>query len=118
MALFPAFFTLYVAQERRSAVQAMQFSNGLSNPAGLWLGHLMFDSIFSLVAATILVIVFAAMSAIFEGLGYLWLIMVLHGFTGTLFAYAWTVFITSPVAAFASVATYQLVMFGVSIDTC
>lgn len=24
----------------------MQFSNGLSNPWGLWLGHLFFDSIF------------------------------------------------------------------------
>ena len=60
--VLPAFFTLYVAQERRSSVQAMQFSNGLSNPAGLWLGHLMFDSIFSIVIATILVIVFTAKS--------------------------------------------------------
>ena len=68
--MFPAFFTLYVARERRSSVQAMQFSNGLSNPAGLWLGHLMFDSILSVVAATILVIVFAAQSTLFTGLGY------------------------------------------------
>ena len=70
-AVFPAFFTLYVAQERRSSVQAMQFSNGLSNPAGLWLGHLMFDSIFSVVAATILVAVFSTQSTLFTGLGYL-----------------------------------------------
>ena len=68
--MFPAFFTLYVAQERRSSVQAMQFSNGLSNPAGLWLGHLMFDSILSVVAATILAIVFAVTSTLFTGLGY------------------------------------------------
>ena len=70
--MFPAFFTLYVARERRSDVQAMQFSNGISNPAGLWLGHLMFDSMFTTFAATLLVIVFAAkFSPLFFGLGYL-----------------------------------------------
>ena len=95
----------------------MQFSNGLSNPAGLWLGHLMFDSIIATVAATILVIVFAATSTLFHGLGFLvsslseyakretmlmspqWFIMVLYGFTGTLFAYCFSVVITSPLAA-------------------
>ena len=70
-AVYPAFFSLYVAKERRSSVQAMQFSNGLSNPAGLWLGHLMFDSIISLITATLLVIVFAGTSTLFTGLGYL-----------------------------------------------
>ena len=49
----------------------MQFSNGLSNPAGLWLGHLMFDAIFSLVVATVLAIVFATHSALFQGVGFL-----------------------------------------------
>ncbi|KAI0323366.1 P-loop containing nucleoside triphosphate hydrolase protein [Cubamyces sp. BRFM 1775] len=113
MAVFPAFFTLYVAQERRSSVQAMQFSNGLSNPAGLWLGHLMFDSLFSIISATILVIVFAAKSTLFHGLGYLWFIMVLHGMTGTLFAYCVSVIITSPVAAFASLAAYQIIVYAI-----
>jgi ATP-binding cassette subfamily A (ABC1) protein 3 len=47
----------------------MQLSNGLSNPAGLWLGHLMFDSIFSVLAATVIIIVFAATSNQFHGLG-------------------------------------------------
>lgn len=49
----------------------MQFSNGLSNPAGLWLGHLLFDSMFGVFCATILTIVFAAKSTFFQGLGYL-----------------------------------------------
>ncbi|OSD01185.1 P-loop containing nucleoside triphosphate hydrolase protein [Trametes coccinea BRFM310] len=115
MAVFPAFFTLYVAQERRSSVQAMQFSNGLSNPAGLWLGHLMFDSLFSIVSASILVGVFAAKSTLFHGLGYLWLVMVLYGFTGTLFAYCFSLFITSPLTAFAAVAAYQVVIFALYI---
>ena len=70
--VFPAFFTLYVARERQSAVQAMQFSNGISNPAGLWLGHLLFDSMFSTLGSTVLVIVYAAKFAyLFSGLGYL-----------------------------------------------
>lgn len=69
-AVYPAFFSLYVAKERRSSVQAMQLSNGLSDPIGLWLGHLLFDSMFAVVAATLIVIVFAAASNQFSGLGF------------------------------------------------
>ena len=59
-AVFPAFFTLYVSKERRSSVQAMQLSNGVSNPAGMWFGHLLFDGIPGLVIATVIAAVFAA----------------------------------------------------------
>lgn len=69
-AVYPAFFSLYVAKERRSAVQAMQLSNGLSNPVGLWLGHLLFDSMFAVLAATLIIIIFAAASNQFHGLGF------------------------------------------------
>ena len=48
----------------------MQLSNGLSDPVGLWLGHLLFDSIFGVVAATLIVIIFAAVSNQFHGLGF------------------------------------------------
>ena len=58
--VFPAFFTLYVHKERRSSVQAMQLSNGVSNPAGMWLGHLLFDGIPGVVIATVVSAVFAA----------------------------------------------------------
>ena len=51
-------------------MQAMQLSNGLSDPVGLWLGHLLFDSIFGVVAATLIVIIFAAVSNQFHGLGF------------------------------------------------
>ena len=70
MAVYPAFFSLYVAKERRSAVQAMQLSNGLADPVGMWLGHLLFDSAFGVVAATLIAIVFAAASNQFNGLGF------------------------------------------------
>lgn len=59
-AVFPAFFTLYVNKERRSSVQAMQLSNGISNPAGMWLGHLLFDGIPGIIIATVTSAVFAA----------------------------------------------------------
>jgi len=56
--------------ERRSSIQAMQLSNGLINPAGLWLGHLLFDGIFGVFLSTLITIVFAAASNQFKGLGY------------------------------------------------
>ena len=70
-ALYPPFFALYVSRERRSAVQAMQFSNGLSRPTGLWLGHLLFDTMFTIVIATAIVLVLGLTptSNQFHGLG-------------------------------------------------
>lgn len=63
---------MYVSQERRSSVQAMQFSNGLSNPIGLWLGHIMFDAIKVVIVSTVIIIVYAtAATEQFHGLGFL-----------------------------------------------
>jgi len=70
-AVYPAFFSLYVSRERRSSVQAMQLSNGLANPVGLWLGHLMFDSLFTVFIATVIVTVFSTVSNKFHGPGFL-----------------------------------------------
>lgn len=36
---------------------------------GLWFGHLMFDTIFSVILTTIIIIVFSATSNQFHGLG-------------------------------------------------
>ncbi|KAI0947262.1 hypothetical protein AcV7_009727 [Taiwanofungus camphoratus] len=111
MAAFPAFFSLYVSTERRSLVQAMQLSNGLSDPAGLWLGHLMFDSIFAVVAASVMMIIFATVSHQFHGIGYFWVVMTLYGVVGALFSYCVSLVVASPLAAFALSAGYQAVMF-------
>ncbi|KAF8590206.1 P-loop containing nucleoside triphosphate hydrolase protein [Ramaria rubella] len=111
MGVFPAFFALYVALERRSSVQAMQLSNGLTNPAGLWLGHLLFDGVFCSILATIIIIIFAVASTQFHGLGYFWLVLVLYGLASALFAYCVSLFTASPLAAFAAVAGYQVLMF-------
>nr|VWP02214.1 Beta-galactosidase [Ganoderma boninense] len=111
MAVYPAFFSLYVAKERRSAVQAMQLSNGLSDPVGLWLGHLLFDSMFAIVVASLIVIVFAAASNQFHGLGFFWVVLVLYGVVGALFSYCVSLIVASPLAAFALSAGYQVIMF-------
>ncbi|KAF9225247.1 P-loop containing nucleoside triphosphate hydrolase protein [Gyrodon lividus] len=111
MSVFPAFFSLYVSRERRSSVQAMQLSNGLSDPIGLWLGHLLWDSVFSVTIATIVIIVFAAVSDQFYGLGLFWVVLVLYGIVGALFAYCVSLFMSSPLTSFAAVAGYQIVMY-------
>ncbi|GBE77297.1 hypothetical protein SCP_0101700 [Sparassis crispa] len=111
MAAFPAFFSLYVSNERRSSVQAMQFSNGLSNPVGLWLGHLLFDAIFAVLAVSIITVVFATASNQFNGLGFLWLVFVLYGIAAVLFSYCTSLLVASPLAAFALSAGYQVVAF-------
>ncbi|KAL0575023.1 hypothetical protein V5O48_006952 [Marasmius crinis-equi] len=111
MSVFPAFFAVYVSKERISAVQAMQFSNGLTNTAGLWLGHLLFDSIFSVISSTIIIVIFATASNQFHGAGLFWLVMLLYGIAGTLFAYCVSLVVSSPLAAFATVAGYQVVIF-------
>lgn len=48
----------------------MQLSNGLANPAGLWLGHLLFDSLFGVFMSVIIAVVFATASNQFHGVGY------------------------------------------------
>jgi hypothetical protein len=70
---------MYVSRERRSSVQAMQFSNGLSNPVGLWLGHIMFDATKVIIISTVIIIVYAvAAKQQLHGLGFLVRIYSLH----------------------------------------
>ncbi|KAH8835982.1 P-loop containing nucleoside triphosphate hydrolase protein [Flagelloscypha sp. PMI_526] len=111
-AVYPAFFSLYVSEERKiTLVQAMQFSNGLSNPVGLWLGHLAFDTVFTVFSATAITIVLQVASDQFHGLGLLWLVMVLYGITATLWAYCITLITSTPLAAFATTASVQVILF-------
>ena len=108
----------------------MQLSNGVSNPAGMWLGHLLFDGIPGLIIATVITAVFAAtQSDQFKFLPLLvchflqaslvlriyrsfqWFVMVLYGYTSTLFAYCISRISSSGLAAFSICAGYQVVMF-------
>ncbi|KAG8682160.1 hypothetical protein FRC08_015150 [Ceratobasidium sp. 394] len=109
MGLWPAFFILYVSAERRSSVQAMQLSNGMT-PAGLWLGHLLFDLPWVMLIATIIIVVFATATSQFYALGALWAVIVLYGIAGALFAYVISTFVKSPLAGFALAGGYNVVM--------
>ncbi|KAG8700285.1 hypothetical protein FRC11_013061, partial [Ceratobasidium sp. 423] len=109
MGLWPAFFALYVSAERRSSVQAMQLSNGMT-PAGLWLGHLLFDFPWVVLISTIVTIIFATVTSQFYALGVLWVVMVLYGVAGALFAYVISTFVNSPLAAFAVAGGYNVVI--------
>ncbi|KIM34443.1 hypothetical protein M408DRAFT_60324 [Serendipita vermifera MAFF 305830] len=111
MGVFPAFFTLYVTKERRSAVQAMQLSNGIANPASLWFGHLMFDGMFGVIVSIIVAVVFSKVSTQFSYIPLLWFVMFLYGYTSILFAYCVSLLSASALAAFSIVAGYQVLMF-------
>jgi hypothetical protein len=52
-------------------VKAMQYSNGLASPMGLWLGHIMFDSIVVLATSSTIIIIFAIVArSQMSGLGF------------------------------------------------
>lgn len=91
----------------------------------------MFDWMFSVLSATIIIIIFAAVSNQFHGLGEFvsslfvssetndsnnlqWVVLVLYGIAGTLLAYAMSLIMASPLAAFAAATGYQVFMFVVS----
>lgn len=63
------------------------------------------------LASVVIVVVFAAVSNLFNGLGYLWLVMFLYGIVGVLLAYCGALLTSSPLAAFAAVAGYQVIIF-------
>ncbi|KAG9125344.1 hypothetical protein FRC07_008009 [Ceratobasidium sp. 392] len=106
MGLWPAFFVLYVSNERRSLVQAMQLSNGMT-PAGLWLGHLLFDLPWIVFIASVMVTIFGTVTSQFYGLGALWAVLVLYGIAGALFAYIVSTFAKSPLIGFAVTGSYN-----------
>ncbi|QRV72980.1 ABC transporter [Ceratobasidium sp. AG-Ba] len=109
MAAWPAMAALYVTKERASQVQAMQLSNGVS-PAGMWIGHLLFEIPVIFVISGAITGVFASTGQFFN-LGFVFLAIVLYGIDATLLSFVASLFIRSPIAAFAIVAGYQCIAF-------
>ncbi|KAG8705174.1 hypothetical protein FRC09_003117, partial [Ceratobasidium sp. 395] len=109
MGLWPAFFALYVSAERRTSVQAMQLSNGMT-PAGLWLGHLLFDLPWITLISTVICAVFGIVTKQFYALGAFWVVLELYGVAGALFAYVVSTFVDSPLASFAVTGGYNGMM--------
>lgn len=94
----------------------------------------MFDSIFTVVIATVIAIVYSTVRHKFQGVGLLvrpspssslqklivcfpqWLIICLYGWAGTLVAYIAATIIKSPLGAFALAVFLQAIVFIVRPD--
>ncbi|QRV83170.1 ABC transporter [Ceratobasidium sp. AG-Ba] len=109
MGVWPAFLALYVSAERRSSVQAMQLSNGMT-PAGLWMGHLLFDLPWITLIVTVVVVILGTVSNQFYALAALWVVLELYGVAGALVAYLVSTFAKSPIVAFAIAGGYNALM--------
>ncbi|KAK5172737.1 uncharacterized protein LTR77_002857 [Saxophila tyrrhenica] len=110
MSAYPGFFALYTTSERLKNVRALHYSNGV-RAGPLWTAYILFDSIIVLLVSALAVIIFTAVTSIWYGPGYLWLIFTLYGLSATLMAYVVSLFATSQLAAFAFAAGAQCSMF-------
>ncbi|CAE6371657.1 unnamed protein product, partial [Rhizoctonia solani] len=109
MAAWPAMAALYVTKERASHVQAMQLSNGIS-PAGMWIGHLLYEIPIILAISGAITGIFASTGQFFN-LELMFAVIVLYGIDATLLSFVASLFIRSPIAAFAIIAGYQCITF-------
>jgi ATP-binding cassette subfamily A (ABC1) protein 3 len=101
MAAYPAFFTLYIAQERLRGVKAMEFSNGV-RPFPLWAAYTLFDWGVTFFSTIIITIIFAtATSSAWYGIGYLFIVFLFYGVAAVLLSYVIASFSKSQFAAFA-----------------
>lgn len=106
MVCYPALLALYPTVERLRGIRAMHYSNGVRS-LPLWLAYISFDFVIALVSSIVVTIIFRVMSNVFYGLGYLFVVLVLYGFTSILLAYVVSMFATSQLATFAIAAGSQ-----------
>ncbi|KAF2672309.1 ABC transporter domain-containing protein [Microthyrium microscopicum] len=110
MGSVPAFFTLYVCQERLRGVKAMEFSNGV-RPLPLWAAYTLFDWIVTIISAVFVTVIYAAATgSTWYGIGYFFLVLVLYGLAAVLLSYIIARYSKSSFAAFAFSAGGQCVM--------
>ncbi|KAK9467174.1 hypothetical protein V1512DRAFT_262126 [Lipomyces arxii] len=110
MGAFPAFAALYPTMERLHHVRALHYSNGL-RVVPLWTAYLLFDTALVLVSSVVCIIIFAATTPYWYGLGYLFIIMFLYGVASILFAFVVSLIAATQLAAFAIVAAFQCIYF-------
>jgi ATP-binding cassette subfamily A (ABC1) protein 3 len=87
-----------------------RLSNGAS-PAALWLGHILFELPAILIVSVIITIIFGALTTQFNGIGDLFICLVLYGISSTLYSYLFALFLNSPLAAWALVAGSNVILF-------
>lgn len=110
MSAYPGFFALYTNKERLQNVRALHYSNGV-RAGPLWVAYTLFDFIIILLVSAIAVIIFTAVTNIWYGPGYLFVVFVFYGLSATLTAYVLSLFTTSQLATFAFAAGGQCSMF-------
>ncbi|KAK9457794.1 hypothetical protein V1511DRAFT_2355 [Dipodascopsis uninucleata] len=110
MGAYPAFASLYPTMERLHNVRALHYSNGL-RVIPLWTAYLLFDVVLVLVSSVVCVIIFAATTPYWYGLGYLFLIMFLYGTASVLLAFCLSLIASTQLAAFALTAAFQCIYF-------
>ena len=88
----------------------MQYSNGI-RPVPLWLSHLAFDGIFVLIISAVATGLLSASTAIWQGLGYVFLIFFLYGIVCALLSYVISMFARTPVTAWFMLALGQVVFY-------
>ena len=103
MSAYPGFFALYTTVERLRNVRALHYSNGV-RAGPLWIAYTLFDFMIVLVVSAVAVIIFTAVSDIWYGAGYLFVVFAFYGLSATLMAYVISLFTTSQLAAFAVAA--------------
>lgn len=91
MSAYPAFFCLYTNVERLRNVRALHYSNGI-RVAPLWIAYCAFDFIIVLLVSAVAIIIFTAVSDIWYGPGYLFIVFMLYGLSATLMAYVVSLF--------------------------
>ena len=110
MAAFPGFFALYPTTERLRNVRSLHYSNGI-RAAPLWAASTAFDFLFILLISALVIIMWTAVSSVWYAPGYLFVVFVLYGLSTVLMSYCVSLFVSSPLAAFAFAAGGQAVFF-------
>jgi ATP-binding cassette, subfamily A (ABC1), member 3 len=76
LCIYPGFFALYPAMERRNQVRALQYSNGV-RPVPLWLAYLFFDYSIVLLSSAVVIILWATLSNIWYHVAYIFAVLIL-----------------------------------------
>ena len=105
MAVFPSFFALYPCVERLRNVRALHYSNGVRS-LPLWLAYIGWDYIFVLASAVVSIIILRAVSDVWYGLGYLFVVFAFYGLTCTLGSYVISLFAKSQVCVSSKAMEY------------
>ena len=77
----------------------------------MWLGHILSELPGILIVSILITVIFATISSQFNGIGILFVCLILYGISSTLYSYLFALFLNSPLAAWALVAGINVILF-------